>query len=48
MAFDGETDPTGGLLSLRTAGVDAGGVKARSGKLVDGVHHAREYACRLT
>ena len=40
--FYRERNPTGGLLSLRTEGVEAGWVEARRGKLVNGVRHARK------
>ena len=46
--FDGEGNPTGGLFSLRTEGVEADEVEARRGKLVHGVRHAGEYACLQT
>ena len=48
VVFDGEGDPTGAMLSMRTEGVEAGGVEARHGKLVHGVRHACGYACLLT
>ena len=43
--FDGQGNPTGGMLSLRTEGVEAGGIESQRGKLMHGVRHAREYAC---